>query len=130
MRLIDPWVELSLSFNPGTAFSFVQDLGVGRVVFGIVALLVVVVLAIVAVRSRDKWVHALALGTIAGGAIGNGVDRIFHAGVVDFIKLNYPGGSWPTFNVADALVAIGVAMLLIHQWVARDPRSPEATSSG
>ena len=72
------------------------------------------------------------MGAIAGGAIGNGFDRAFgegptgEAGVVDFIKVNYPwGGSWPTFNVADALVAGGVAgIALVRIWQRRRQPAP------
>ena len=123
MSVIDPHVDFTLHYNEGTAFSAVQDLGGSvRVAFGVVSLLVVVVLFVVAVRKPEHRIQALALGTIAGGAIGNGLDRILRTGVVDFIQVNYPwGGSWPVFNVADALVAVGVAVLLIGSWVSREP---------
>lgn len=133
MTVIDPWVELSLAYNRGTAFSVVRDLGAGRWVLGVVALAVVVVLLVMLVRSRGDRLDALALGAIAGGAIGNGIDRVFRltpdggTGVIDFVKLNYPwGGSWPTFNVADVLVAVGVAVLLLRRVVKRsDPPAQE-----
>jgi len=121
MSVIDPYVEMSLQYNEGTAFSFVRDLGTARILFGIFSLLVVVGLFVFVVRNPEHRFHALALGIIAGGAIGNGLDRVSRTGVVDFIRVNYPwGGSWPTFNVADALVAVGVAMLLIHGFVNRN----------
>jgi len=68
-------------------------------------------------------------GMVAGGAIGNGFDRMFRelpsggTAVVDFIRVNYPwGGSWPTFNVADALVAAGVVLLLLAGLRRRPPQ--------
>lgn len=104
-----------------------QELGAARFLFGVFSLLAVVVLAVLAQRFRGDRGGLLALGAIAAGALGNGVDRVFRAapgggtGVVDFIKLNYPwGGSWPTFNVADVLVALGAIYLLLRQ-----PRGPE-----
>ena len=132
MMVIDPWVELSLAYNRGTAFSVVRDLGAGRWVLGVVALAVVVVLLVMLVRTRGDRLDALALGAIAGGAIGNGIDRVFRltpdggTGVIDFVKLNYPwGGSWPTFNVADVLVAVGVAVLLLRRVVVKRSDPPQ-----
>ncbi len=137
MAVIEPWVELSLSYNRGTAFSVVRDLGAARWLFGIVALAVVVMLVVMLVRTRGDRLDALALGAIAGGALGNGIDRIFRltpdggTGVVDFVKLNYPwGGSWPVFNVADVLVAVGVAVLLLRRVVRRaDPPAQQPAAA-
>jgi signal peptidase II len=136
MSIIDPWVELSLSYNRGTAFSVVRDLGAGRWVLGVVALAVVVALVAVLVRTRGDRVDALALGSIAAGALGNGIDRVFRlapgggTGVIDFVKLNYPwGGSWPVFNVADVLVACGVIVLLLRRVLSRADRAPAAADA-
>jgi signal peptidase II len=122
MMLVSPWLELELAYNRGTAFSFVRDLGDTRLLFGVFALLAVLALAVVAQRLRADRGTTLALGAIAAGAIGNGIDRMFRVapgggtGVIDFIKLNYPwGGSWPTFNVADVLVAIAAAYLVLYR---------------
>lgn len=121
MIVLEPWLELSLAYNRGTAFSLMPDLGAARWIFGLAALVTAFVLLVVVVRSRAVRFSAVALGAIAAGALGNGIDRIFHlapsggTGVVDFIKLNYPwGGSWPTFNVADVLVAVGAVMLALR----------------
>ena len=84
----------------------------------------------------DPWLELLAFGTIAGGALGNGIDRLVRlsprggTGVVDFIKINYPwGGSWPTFNVADVLVAVGVAVLLLRSF-RRTPAAATPAAQG
>lgn len=119
LAVIAPWLELSLACNRGTAFGVVSDLGVLRLVFGVLALAVVAALFwMVWQDRRDRW-QAGAFGILAAGALGNGVDRVFRTDggggtcVIDFVKVNYPwGGSWPTFNVADAWLVIGVAMLL------------------
>lgn len=139
MMVVDPWLELALAYNKGTAFSFVRDLGDARILFGLIAMLVVVFLLIMALRSRGDTLELLALGTIAGGAIGNGLDRAIHltpgggTGVVDFIKFNYPAswpvdGYWPIFNVADVLIAIGVGMLLLYGFIKRKEGDPDRTS--
>lgn len=118
MQVFDPWLDFTLHYNPGTAFSFIRDLGASRAIFGAIALILPIGLFFVAMR-RHRW-EAISLGLVAAGAIGNGWERLFQGQVVDFIRVNYPwGGSWPVFNVADAWVAIGVAMLLIAGWIVR-----------
>lgn len=64
-----------------------------------------------------QWVAQVALGMLLGGALGNTYDRIFNDGkVVDFIDVNlhfWPADPWPAFNIADSLLCVGVAILLI-----------------
>lgn len=128
LSVIAPHLDLSLRYNEGTAFSIVPDLGTTRAILGGFALFVALALLVVSIRSPESRMRTLALGLIAGGAIGNGVDRIVRTGVVDFIQLNYPwGGSWPSFNVADVLVAVGAALLVLQAW--RDAReAPTSTA--
>ena len=133
MMVIEPWLEFSLTYNRGTAFSMIGDLGTARLIFGISALVMAVGMLLMVLFWRSGRFEALSLGIIAGGAVGNGFDRIFRlvpgggTGVIDFIKFNYPwGGSWPTFNVADALVFCGVAIFLLQRLLSR--RAPEPAS--
>ena len=58
-------------------------------------------------------VTAAAAGLIAGGAIGNLVDRLRFGAVTDFIDLHWGAAHWPTFNLADAAIVCGVALLLL-----------------
>jgi signal peptidase II len=65
--------------------------------------------------NEQPWpsLHQAGLAAIIGGALGNLVDRIQHGAVIDFIVLN-PWGLFPyTFNVADAAISLGVALLLL-----------------
>ena len=126
MTIIEPWLELSLHYNRGTAFSLVGDLGTTRTVMGVFAMVMVVGLLLLVLFSRVRPFEAMALGLLAAGAFGNGFDRLARlapgggTGVVDFVKVNYPwGGSWPTFNVADALLVVGVAAFVVDQLLAR-----------
>lgn len=127
------WLEFTLAYNRGTGFSLVRDLGDARWVFGLFALVVLVVLAVMVWRNRPDRFELVSLAAIAGGAIGNGYDRVFRlapgggTGVIDFVRVNYPwGGHWPLFNIADALLVVGVAALLLRRVRAR----PEAAAAG
>jgi signal peptidase II len=64
------------------------------------------------IRRESHWVEQAALGLILGGALGNIVDRIRFGYVVDFVHLHAGQWSFYVFNVADAAITIGVAVLL------------------
>ncbi|MDW7981948.1 MAG: signal peptidase II [Thermomicrobium sp.] len=92
--------------NTGAAFGLFQ----GRnPVLATVALLVVVALAVWFRAVVSWWPGALALGLQLGGAVGNLVDRFRRGFVVDFIDFSF----WPTFNVADSAITIGVLLLVV-----------------
>jgi len=77
------------------------------------------------VRSDQRWLQ-LALSFVLAGAVGNFIDRVARTYVVDFVQWhwwNRPEIYWPTFNVADSLIVVGVAMLMLHP----AERSTEAT---
>jgi signal peptidase II len=63
---------------------------------------------------------AAGLGLVIGGAVGNVIDRLRFQAVVDFIDLHAVGFHWPTFNVADAAITIGVGLLLLDSFSRRD----------
>ena len=126
--VVEPWLEFSLTYNRGTAFSFIPDLGDTRWIFGLMAFVVVGLVALMALRKDVDRRDRIALGAIAGGAIGNGVDRLVGEppGVVDFVKVYLPGGgAWPTFNVADVLIGVGAAWILGRQLLSKPPPDPE-----
>ena len=102
-------LRLRLTFNSGAAFS----LGTGFPwLFVVLGVLVLGALVVLAVRADLGKGPAASLGLVAGGAIGNLVDRVFRGfdgAVVDFIDLQW----WPVFNVADASICAGVVLLLL-----------------
>lgn len=136
VAVVDPWLELSLAYNRGTAFSLIPHLGDGRWLLALLALAVTVGLMVVAIRRRPfRAVPVLALGILAGGALGNGYDRAFRitpagdTGVVDFIRVNLTSTySWPTFNLADVWIFVGVAALLLWAWRHPPPETEPAPS--
>jgi signal peptidase II len=133
LSVVEPWLELSLVYNRGTAFSLIPHLGDTRWAFALLALVVCAVLFVIAIRRHPvRRLELLALGITAGGALGNGYDRLFRitpagdTGVVDFIRVNLTSSySWPTFNVADAWIVIGVALLLWESWRRTEPEPSE-----
>ena len=110
VHLIGPF-SLQLSYNTGVAFS----IGTGLTLPIVLIVVVVVVLVAWFGRAVPNSAAAVGIGMILGGAIGNLADRLFrshHGAVVDFIY----SGFWPTFNVADASIVCGCAVLGIGLW--------------
>jgi len=66
---------------------------------------------------RAQWLLAMSLTLILGGAVGNLVDRVRLGHVVDFISVHYGGWYFPTFNVADAAISVGAALLLLDTFL-------------
>jgi signal peptidase II len=67
-------------------------------------------------REEQRYLQ-VALALVLAGAVGNFIDRLVRRYVIDFIEWhwwNRPDLRWPTFNVADSLIVIGVAMLMLH----------------
>ncbi|MCB1575150.1 MAG: signal peptidase II [Xanthomonadales bacterium] len=114
LPLIPGLLNLTLAFNDGAAFSFLQNAGGWqRWFFTILAFGVSAVLVVWLRRTpRGDWRTALPLSLVIGGAIGNVIDRVRLGHVVDFIDVHYAGWSFPAFNVADSAISIGAVLLL------------------
>lgn len=109
---LGPVLNLIVVWNPGISYGlFPQGTELGRWL-----LVAVSVIAAVAIgwwlRSSRNRVLALALGLLAGGALGNAVDRAVYGAVFDFAQLHWGSWSWYVFNVADVAIVAGVAGLI------------------
>ncbi len=127
-----PNLNWTLMYNEGAAFSFLSDAG-GWQRWFFIALSSAVSLFIffwLKQTSKDKKILCAGLALILGGAIGNLIDRALFGHVIDFVQYYYhsdaclPGFSlwqlatgskclWPAFNVADAAISLGAALLLV-----------------
>lgn len=100
--------------NSCAAFSLC---GPGQLAF--LAISVVVVIALLVYEFQQEastWNHAV-LGLVWGGVVGNGFDRLFFGSVTDFFAVHW----WPTFNVADSAISVGVALLVLGYLLRRRP---------
>ena len=83
------------------------------------------------VRSRSA-LPAVGLGLIIGGALGNAIDRLAHGAVIDYLDLHAFGRHFFVFNVADAAINIGVALLILDLLLdparAEEPKPGESAS--
>lgn len=79
--------------------------------FGILSMLVSVYIIYLLVKSNNQ-IELLGLSLILGGAIGNGVDRLYYGYVVDFIDLHLNNLHWPAFNFADTFISVGAIVFI------------------
>jgi signal peptidase II len=110
---VTPFFDLSMIWNPGMSFGFLNTSGsMGRWFLTVFALLVAGGLAWW-VRNSERLVFTLAAGLLIGGSIGNVIDRFHYGAVVDFLDFSRLGFRY-IFNVADSGVTVGAALLLIE----------------
>lgn len=106
-----PYARIVHWQNTGAAFGMLQRFGN---VFTILAILVsLVILYYFPHVPRAEWHLRIAMGMQLGGALGNLVDRLTQGFVTDFISV----GNFAVFNVADASISVGVAVLIIGVWI-------------
>lgn len=116
-----PFVDFVLVWNRGISYGlFQQHEDWGRYALVALSLAISAGLAIWLFRLRNSQngrLLALALGLLIGGALGNVVDRLIYGAVVDFVLLHWGEWRWYVFNVADAAIVAGVALLLYESWL-------------
>jgi signal peptidase II len=110
-----PFLNLTLAYNRGAAFGFLNAAGGWQNLFFIVVAIIacaVILYVLLRPASHDRTV-AVGLVLILGGAIGNVIDRVLYGHVVDFIKVYYGSWHWPVFNVADSAITVGAVLLVL-----------------
>jgi len=115
VAVIEGWLNWTLFYNYGAAFSFLQDAdGWQRWLFSALAVGISLVLTISLKRTeRGDWRQAAPFALIIGGALGNLVDRLRFGYVIDFIDAYWGQHHWPAFNIADSAIVAGAVMLAV-----------------
>ena len=114
VTIVDGFWDWRLSMNPGSAFGLFSNLTVGRILLSIVGIAAVIGMLLMLRKARpDQKVLHWALALVAGGAIGNLIDRIYFGVVTDFVLWHAKSHEWPVFNVADVVLVVGVGLMFI-----------------
>ena len=128
----EDFLMLRYAENPGAAFGLFRRLppGARGPLFHLVSMGAVVLITVYWLRLRgtkqEIWA-LIGLPLVLGGAIGNWVDRLARGFVIDFIEAHWKDVyTWPSFNVADSAIVVGVILLLIDG-MARKDRKPATT---
>jgi signal peptidase II len=127
---VTPFFNLVMVWNRGVSFGMLQSGEAGRYVLSAVALAIVAGL-ILWLRRVEVWWLAAGLGAIVGGAVGNVVDRLWYdeGAVADFFDFHVAGWHWPSFNVADAAIVVGVGLILLDALLARGKTGDEGAGT-
>ena len=108
--------------NKGGAWGLFSDFLPALIIFTLIILGIVVFVE--AKWKNTNTLYSLALSFIVGGALGNLIDRLFLGGVRDFIFFPFMP-SFPTFNIADSFLCIGMALLVIYVLFVYKPKEKE-----
>ena len=125
LAVVPGLLDLTYVRNPGGAFSFFASGAYEwRMAFFVGATSVALVLLLIFLARHEPHARLspLALGAIMGGALGNLIDRLVHGEVIDFLDVHLFGGyTWPTFNVADSAIVVGVALMVLEVFFSEPP---------
>ena len=128
---INSFMNLTHQKNAGAAFSFLSDAG-GWQRWFFVALAtgvsIVIAVWIWRIRREGQTVLSAGLALVLGGAVGNLIDRVLLGHVTDFIQVWFGNWAFPSFNIADAGISVGAALLIIDAifFSGREERSIQA----
>jgi signal peptidase II len=112
--VIENFWDWRLSWNTGSAFGLFSSVDGARIFLTIIGVIAIGAIVWMVHKADDGQRRmAAALGLVGGGAVGNIVDRIAFGKVTDFVVWKWYTHEWPTFNIADAALCVGVGLLFL-----------------
>lgn len=117
--------DWELAYNDGVAFSALAGRAGARVLLSLLAIAAIVAVGL-AGSATPRRARRAAYALVAGGALGNLIDRVRDGAVTDFVRWHVHGHMWPVFNVADAALLVGV-LALVAEGIFGRPRAAGRT---
>ena len=114
-----PFLNFAPVWNPGISFGMLADAG-GVMPILLTALAFAVAAWMVWKAPGFQRLERIGAGLIAGGAVGNALDRIRFGKVVDFIDVYVQTWHWPAFNIADAAITVGALFWIVSLFVEKE----------
>lgn len=117
-EVLYPWLNFSLRFNRGAAFSFLHhESGWQRwFLLGVACVTSIVIIVWLFRLPKKDRLTQMALCFILGGALGNFWDRLTLGYVIDFVEVHVNGWYFPAFNLADTAISLGALWLVVALW--------------
>ena len=120
LRVIDGFFTLEAAVNTGTFFGQLHDNNSPLIIFTVLMMALVIIMFLAPPRevAGQGWgrLYTAALGLVLAGAAGNLWDRVAYRGVRDFLAFSLGSYHWPTFNLADAWLTLGIVAYLAATW--------------
>ncbi len=120
-----PFLGAYRTWNEGVAFSLLWGLDDRALIIG--TSLIVLFVGWLAYRTNpSNWLARLGFTLIIGGAIGNLIDRVTLGHVVDYVLFHTPIWSFAVFNLADAFISVGAALIVLEEFLSWRKATPKA----
>ena len=141
ITIIPGFLSIVHAQNPGAAMGLLRDFEYRQYLFLVFTLLAVAVVVDLFRRlPKEDWFMSTTLGLILSGAIGNAIDRVHKGTVTDFIRVyteepslktwliqTFGTNEWPSFNVADSALVVGVILFMVHYIFLEEEDTDEET---
>ena len=115
-EVVHGFFDLTLLYNKGAAFSFLSAAsGWQRWFFTAIGVAAALFIVVMLAKHSSQRLFSTALALIAGGALGNVIDRLVHGHVIDFLLFYHRGWAFPAFNVADSAITVGATLLVLDE---------------
>ncbi|MBM3468251.1 MAG: signal peptidase II [Alphaproteobacteria bacterium] len=111
---VTSFLNIILAWNKGISFGLLSNNNPYSVWILVVIAIGFAALLILWILQAETKIMSLAFGLVLGGALGNVTDRIRFGAVADFLDFHVYGFHWYTFNIADAAIVLGVALILLE----------------
>ncbi|MGL1958842.1 MAG: signal peptidase II [Colwellia sp.] len=113
-----PFFNITYMQNPGAAFSFLADQGGWQRWFftAIASIASIIFIVWLAKTPKSQTLLSLAFALMLSGAVGNLIDRALFGYVIDFLDFHWQGNHFPAFNVADSMIFIGAALMILDSF--------------
>lgn len=110
---VTDFFNLVMVWNRGVSFGMFGGAEYSNLIFCLISSAVSLFLIFFAYKTPDK-VESILMSIIAGGAIGNILDRIFYGAVADFFDFHINNYHWPAFNIADSFITVATISLMFY----------------
>jgi signal peptidase II len=114
-RTINSYLSFEVVFNRGISWGMLHSSS--DALFVIVSVIIAIITALLCGYAYHSYMRGNSIAAevcIIAGSCCNLIDRVIYGGVIDFIVLSYGDLSWPVFNIADAVIVLGIGLFLLR----------------